>query len=111
MVKMFRNCFLATKVSFCNEMYEFCQKKNIDYSNVINVAAKDDRITMSHTMVPGHDGARGFGGTCFPKDMSSLNYEMNQVMNSYIIKSAIERNNTIDRVEQDWLLDKGRASV
>ena len=26
MVKMFRNCFLATKVSFCNEIYEFCEK-------------------------------------------------------------------------------------
>ena len=27
MIKMFRNCFLATKVSFCNEIYEFCRKK------------------------------------------------------------------------------------
>jgi UDPglucose 6-dehydrogenase len=111
MVKMFRNCFLATKVSFCNEIYEFCQKKGIDYSNVVSVAAKDDRITISHSMVPGHDGKRGFGGTCFPKDMSSLHYEMGQVMNSHVIAAAIERNNTVDRVEQDWLLDKGRASV
>ena len=31
MIKMFRNCFLATKVSFCNEMYDFCQHKNISY--------------------------------------------------------------------------------
>lgn len=111
MVKMFRNCFLATKVSFCNEIYEFCQKKGVDYANVVDIAAKDDRIKMSHAMVPGHDGKRGFGGTCFPKDMSSLKYEMGQVMNSHVISAAIERNNTIDRVEQDWLLDKGRASV
>jgi UDPglucose 6-dehydrogenase len=111
MVKMFRNCFLATKVSFCNEIYDFCQKKGIDYSNVVNIAAKDDRITTSHTMVPGHDGKRGFGGTCFPKDISSLQYEMEQVMNCHVISAAITRNNTVDRVEKDWLLDKGRASV
>ena len=43
--------------------------------------------------------------------MSSLHYEMGQVMNSHVIAAAIERNNTVDRVEQDWLLDKGRASV
>ena len=29
MVKMFKNCFLATKVSFCNEIYQFCNIKNI----------------------------------------------------------------------------------
>ena len=30
MIKLFRNNFLATKVSFCNEIYQFCQKKNIN---------------------------------------------------------------------------------
>ena len=34
MVKLFRNCFLATKVSFCNEIYEFCSHKNINYENI-----------------------------------------------------------------------------
>ena len=76
MVKMFRNCYLATKVSFCNEIYEFCNKLGINYENVRHVAANDSRILHSHTIVPGHDGKKGFGGTCFPKDTSSLKYEM-----------------------------------
>jgi len=112
MVKMFRNCYLATKVSFCNEMYEFCEKKNINYENVRKVAANDDRILHSHTQVPGHDGLKGFGGTCFPKDTSSLRYEMLKCnMKPYIMEAIIERNETVDRPEKDWFENTGRAVI
>ena len=33
LIKLFRNNFLTTKVSFCNEMYEYCNKKNINYGS------------------------------------------------------------------------------
>lgn len=112
MIKMFKNCFLATKVSFCNEMYEFCQLKNINYENVRHLATADLRILPSHTYVPGHDGKKGFGGTCFPKDTNSLKYEMEQIgMKPYILTAIKERNEIIDRPEKDWLSDKGRASI
>jgi len=112
MVKMFRNCFLATKVSFCNEVYEFCEKIGVNYENIRKVAANDHRILHSHTTVPGHDGKKGFGGTCFPKDTSSLKYEMNKSgMKPYILEAIIERNEKIDRPEKDWSNDKGRAVI
>jgi UDPglucose 6-dehydrogenase len=112
MVKMFRNCFLSTKVSFCNEIYEFCEKKNINYENMRKVAANDYRILHSHTYVPGHDGRKGFGGTCFPKDTSSLKYEMTKVgMKPYIMEAITERNEKVDRPEKEWLTDKGRTIV
>lgn len=112
MIKYFRNCFLATKISFCNEMDAFCTKKGIDYENVRSFATLDSRIGESHSFVPGHDGKRGFGGTCFPKDTSSLLYQMNEIgMKSYVIESIIERNNQMDRNEQDWNDNKGRAVV
>ena len=112
MIKMFRNCFLATKVSFCNEVYEFCQKKDINYENVRSFATKDDRILSSHSKVPGHDGSRGFGGTCFPKDTSSLRYEMsNSGMTPYVLNAIIERNETVDRPDKDWNDNVGRAVV
>ena len=60
MIKMFRNCFLATKVSFCNEIYQFCNLKGVNYENVRRIAADDDRIIHSHTLVPGIDGKTGF---------------------------------------------------
>ena len=112
MVKLFRNCFLATKVSFCNEMFEFCEKTGINYENVRKIAANDDRILHSHTTVPGHDGKKGFGGTCFPKDTASLKYEMNKCgMKPYIMEAIIERNENVDRPEKDWANDKGRSVV
>tara|TARA_B110001469_G_scaffold125273_1_gene140389 strand:- start:7666 stop:8508 length:843 start_codon:yes stop_codon:yes gene_type:complete len=110
MIKMFRNCFLAAKVSFCNEISQFCNIKGINYENVRKIATKDDRILGSHTKVPGPDGKKGFGGTCFPKDTNSLRYEMeNSGMEPHILNSIIHRNEKIDRPEQDWNENKGRA--
>ena len=112
MVKYFRNTFLATKISFCNEIHAFCNKKGIDYDRMISVAADDARISKSHTSVPGHDGHRGFGGTCFPKDISSLRVQMEESNVPHcVIDAVIHRNDTIDRVEKDWTHDIGRAVV
>lgn len=111
-IKYFRNCFLAVKVSFCNEIYDLCRSLGISYSNVIDTAAADTRIGHSHTRVPGHDGKRGFGGTCFPKDVSSLIYQYHmRNIECPLMESAQRRNNTKDRTEQDWMEDKGRAVV
>lgn len=111
-IKYFRNCFLATKVSFCNEMEEFCKHKGIEYENVRSLAILDPRVGASHSCVPGHDGLRGFGGTCFPKDTSALLYEMNTIgMNSYILKSVVERNQNVDRPSKDWNSNKGRCVI
>lgn len=110
MIKYFKNNFLAVKVSFCNEIYSFCEKMNIDYDIVNRLVLEDVRIGKSHTKVPGYDGSRGYGGTCFPKDTNSLYYQLNDVdVKSYIIKSAIIRNEIEDRPRLDWLNNNGRS--
>jgi UDPglucose 6-dehydrogenase len=118
LVKYVRNCFLATKVSFFNEVYDFCGVSSIDYDRVRDAVILDDRVGKSHTQVPGPDGKRGFGGTCFPKDTRSF---LNQLMTSGVVPAmshlqttsplaaSIKRNDQIDRTEQDWKLNKGRA--
>jgi nucleotide sugar dehydrogenase len=112
MVKYFRNTYLSVKVSFCNEMEEFCRHQGMDYEAVRFAATLDSRIGGSHSIVPGHDGKRGFGGTCFPKDTNALLYEMNKIgMKSYVLHGALERNSEVDRKEEDWKDDKGRAVV
>ena len=112
MIKLFRNNYLSVKVGFCNEIAEFCDKVDINYENVRKLATIDKRIGESHTKVPGHDGRRGFGGTCFPKDTNNLNCETKKAgMKSFIIDSVIERNETVDRFEKDWNDNKGRAVV
>ena len=70
--KLVRNTFLATKVSFFNEIESFCKAKKLDYEVLANMVALDERINSSHMIVPGPDGKRGFGGTCFPKDINSF---------------------------------------
>ena len=112
MIKYFRNVFLSIKVSFCNEIYDLCENKEIDYDVVRRYASIDKRIGESHTRVPGHDGKRGFGGTCFPKDTTALLREFEDSnIKSYIIEAATKRNTEKDRPEKDWELDKGRAVV
>ena len=72
LAKYLHNCFLATKVSFMNEFYDVCQKLGADYDLVSGAAKSQGMIGLSHLMVPGPDGQRGFGGSCFPKDTSAL---------------------------------------
>ena len=110
MVKYFANTFLATKVAFANEMFTLCKKMNINYNTVVSAVVKDERIGRSHFSVPGPDGKYGFGGSCFPKDLSALIFYFNiNNIESIILNSVWERNVNIDRQEKDWNQLKGRA--
>lgn len=70
-VKYFGNCFLAMKVVFANQMFDVCQKLGLDYDAVRGAASADPRIGASHLMVTS-DGYRGYGGSCFPKDVRAF---------------------------------------
>lgn len=72
MVKYATNCFLSLKVAFFNQMYDICQANGANYDVISNIMKNDDRIGTSHMQVPGPDGARGFGGGCFPKDANAF---------------------------------------
>lgn len=71
MVKYVGNCLLALKVLFSNIVYDTCQASGIDYEHVKDAVARDARIGSSHMDVV-HDGGRGFGGGCFPKDFAAF---------------------------------------
>jgi UDPglucose 6-dehydrogenase len=71
-IKYFRNAYLATKVSFFNEVHDFCVAYGIDFNQVRGGIAADTRIGESHTYVWPDDGVRGWGGACFPKDTKAL---------------------------------------
>ncbi len=66
------NTFFATKISFFNELKQICDALGVDFSDVAYLMKNDGRISRHHMDVPGHDGKLGFGGACFPKDMSAL---------------------------------------
>lgn len=109
MVKYVTNCFLATKVSFANEIAQICEKLEIDYDKVIEYATKDKRLGSSHWAVPGPDGHKGFGLTCLPKDLNALiNVAKNLNIDPIILNSVREKNDLV-RPEKDWEKLKGRA--
>ena len=73
MVKYMLNCFYATKVTFLNECFTLWQEiGDADWEHVVAGFRADDRVSSSHTHVPGPDGKLGFGGKCFPKDLNAL---------------------------------------
>jgi UDPglucose 6-dehydrogenase len=110
LTKYCRNTFLSVKVSFFNEIYEYCQSKGINFENVREMTTYDPRIGTSHSFVPGPDGKLGYGGTCFPKDTNALYYNMKEIgMESYMTKATVERNSRVDRPIIDG--DKGRAFI
>jgi nucleotide sugar dehydrogenase len=110
--KLTRNCILATKVAFLNEINKFCEKKDMKYNKVRELMILDSRIGESHTSVPGHDGEFGFGGTCFVKDIWSLKrlFKENKV-ESPVIDAVIHRNENIDRKSRSWENMQGRAVI
>lgn len=95
MVKYAVNSFLATKVAFFNNLYDLCQANGADYSIVRQLVTQDTRIGSSHTLVPGVNGERGFGGHCFPKDTEALlHYAKSIEVELDVLKSAVESNKT-----------------
>jgi len=112
LAKLARNSFLACKVSFFNEIQEFANKKDCNYDTISFLVGIDKRIGLSHIQVPGPDGKKGYGGTCFPKDISSLEKQMSESgMESYVLEAAKARNLQVDRPEQDWKNNLGRAVI
>jgi UDPglucose 6-dehydrogenase len=67
MVKLAANAFLATKISFINEIANVCEETGADVLEVARGMGLDHRIGP-HFLRPGI----GFGGSCFPKDVSAL---------------------------------------
>ena len=111
MVKYFTNTFLATKVSFANEMKMICDELNIDYDKVVEYSTYDERLGKSHWAVPGPDGKLGFGGSCFPKDINALiNLCGEMDIPARTLLGAWITNLNV-RPEQDWKELKGRAVV
>jgi UDPglucose 6-dehydrogenase len=67
LIKYASNAFLATKITFINEMADLCEKCGADVQDVARGMGLDRRIASKFL----HAGP-GFGGSCFPKDIAAL---------------------------------------
>jgi UDPglucose 6-dehydrogenase len=98
LVKYTLNTFLATKVLFMNEIYKIHNslKTSSSWHDFTEILKAEGRIGSSHMDVPGPDGRFGFGGACFPKDLSALiKFAENEGENLELLKSVRTINNKI----------------
>ena len=92
------NSWLATKVSFMNELYQLHQSSSAStsWAQFTDMLQRDKRIGDSHLRVPGPDGEFGFGGHCFPKDTKGLlSYAKQQDVELKVLEEAVKVNNNL----------------
>ena len=101
MVKLAANAFLATKISFINEIANVCEETGADVVEVAKGMGLDDRIGPKFLMA-----GIGFGGSCFPKDVNALKqlagnsgYHF-QLLNSVIEVNELQKRRVIGKLEK-----------
>ena len=88
LTKYAANSFLATKISFMNEIAQLCERMDADVDMVRRGIGSDDRIGKRF-LFPGI----GYGGSCFPKDIQALSQSASEVNYDFEILKAVERVN------------------
>ena len=113
-IKYSINTFLASKVIFFNELHSVYEKLDVKdtWESVVNIISKDLRIGNSHMNVPGHDGRKGFGGACFPKDsLALIKYADSIGMNLNSLISVVKINNKIRSEYKDLDLRESEQNI
>jgi len=101
MVKLASNAFLATKISFINEIANVCEETGADVTEVARGMGLDARIGPKFLQA-----GIGFGGSCFPKDVTALKqlagntgYHF-QLLNSVIEVNELQKRRVIAKLEK-----------
>ena len=101
MVKLASNAFLATKISFINEIANVCEETGADVVEVARGMGLDDRIGPKFLQA-----GIGFGGSCFPKDVAALKqlagnsgYHF-QLLNSVIEVNELQKRRVIAKLQK-----------
>ena len=93
MTKYAANAFLATKISFMNEIANLCEKLGADVDNVRRGIGTDSRIGKRFLF-----SGIGYGGSCFPKDVQALHFTANENSYDFKILDAVMSVNSRQRV-------------
>jgi UDPglucose 6-dehydrogenase len=101
MIKLASNAFLATKISFINEIANVCEEVGADVGEVARGMGLDERIGTSFLRA-----GIGYGGSCFPKDVSALKmlagntgYHF-QLLTSVIEVNELQKRRVVGKLEK-----------
>src|SRR5690606_27926261 len=98
MTKYAANCFLATKISFMNEVARLCDIMGADVEEVRHGISTDSRIGTQF-LYPGP----GYGGSCFPKDVKALVHTAREVGSVFKIIEAVE---DVNKEQKKYMVGK-----
>ncbi|MFF2479626.1 UDP-glucose dehydrogenase family protein [Paenibacillus sp. NPDC058071] len=103
LIKYASNSFLATKISYMNELARLCDELEVNVKEIAEGMGLDSRIGSSFLQA-----GLGYGGSCFPKDVSELvTTSRKHNVNLRILEGVIEVNLT----QYAYLLDKARSRL
>ncbi|MBW4697504.1 MAG: UDP-glucose/GDP-mannose dehydrogenase family protein [Aphanocapsa lilacina HA4352-LM1] len=110
MIKYAANAFLATKISFINEIANICERVGADVSRVAQAIGLDKRIGNQFL-----NAGAGWGGSCFPKDVSALvstgqeyGYEC-ALLKATLSVNDTQRKRIIEKLQRELRILKGRT--
>ncbi|OCQ99217.1 UDP-glucose 6-dehydrogenase [Oscillatoriales cyanobacterium USR001] len=110
MIKYAANAFLATKISFINEVANICDRVGADVVQIAKGIGLDSRIGGKFLQA-----GIGWGGSCFPKDVSALVHTADDYgYDAHLLKAAVEVNNrqrtiAIEKLQQVLKILKGKT--
>ncbi len=110
MIKYAANAFLATKISFINEVANICDRVGADVTQVANGIGLDSRIGRKFL-----NAGLGWGGSCFPKDVSALIHTADDYgYEAQLLKSAVSVNErqrliVVEKLQQALKILKGKT--
>ncbi|NEO87122.1 MAG: UDP-glucose/GDP-mannose dehydrogenase family protein [Spirulina sp. SIO3F2] len=110
MIKYAANSFLATKISFINEIANICDRVGADVTQVAAGIGLDSRIGTKFLQA-----GLGWGGSCFPKDVSALIHTADDYgYDTELLKAAVNVNKrqrliTLEKLQQELKILKGKV--
>lgn len=92
MIKYASNCWLATQISYWNEVKKLCNSFNVNPQEMVNAVCLDKRISKYGTAMRG----KPYGGFCFPKDIKSfIEVFRNKNIEPYLLEGVEKVNESI----------------